>query len=59
MRSLNLEKANDDYYQYFREFKLELGLVNQSEEEFILSVMDFPKAWEISEEEALKKSHGK
>ncbi len=52
----NLEKANDDYYQSFREFKLELGLVNQSEEEFILSVIDFPKAWEISEEEALKKA---
>ena len=52
----NLEKANDDYYQSFREFKLELGLSNQSEEEFILSVMDFPKAWEISEEEALKKA---
>lgn len=52
----NLEKANDDYYQSFREFKLELGLVNQGEEEFILSVIDFPKAWEISEEEALKKA---
>lgn len=52
----NLEKANDDYYQSFREFKSEFGLANQSEEEFILSVIDFPKAWEISEEEALKKA---
>lgn len=52
----NLKKANDDYHQSFRELKLELGLANQSEEEFILSVVDFPKAWEISEEEALKKA---
>jgi outer membrane protein TolC len=52
----NLGKANDDYHQSFREFKLGLGLANQSEEEFILSVIDFPKAWEISEEEALKKA---
>lgn len=50
----NLEKANDDYYQSFKEFKLELGLTNQSEEELNLTEMDYPKIWEISEEEAIK-----
>lgn len=52
----NLEKANDDYYQSFKEFKLELGLTNQGEEELNLTEMDYPKIWEISEEEALKKA---
>ena len=52
----NLEKANDDYHQSFREFKLELGLNNQEEEEFNLGEVDYPKIWEISEEEVLKKA---
>jgi len=50
----NLEKANDDYYQSFKEFKLELGLTNQREEELNLTEMDYPKIWEISEEDAIK-----
>ena len=52
----NLEKANDDYRQSFREFKLELGLNNQEEEKFNLVEVDYPKVWEISEEEVLKKA---
>jgi len=52
----NLEKANDDYQQSFREFKLELGLNNQEEEEFNLVEVDYPKVWEIGEEEVLKKA---
>jgi len=52
----NLEKANDDYHQSFGEFKLELGLNNQEEEEFNLVEVDYPKVWEISEEEVLKKA---
>ena len=51
----DLEKANDDYHQSFREFKLELGLSNQ-EEEFNLVEADYPKIWQIDEEEALKKA---
>jgi multidrug resistance efflux pump len=51
-----LEKANDDYDQSFKEFKVELGLVNQGEEELVLSVIDSPQVWEISEEEALKRA---
>jgi len=52
----NLEKANDDYHQSFGEFKLELGLSNQGEEEFNLVEVDYPKVWEIGEEEVLKKA---
>jgi len=52
----NLEKANDDYDQSFKEFKVELGVVNQGEEELVLSVIDSPQVWEISEEEALKRA---
>ncbi|MDP2945360.1 MAG: TolC family protein [Atribacterota bacterium] len=52
----NLEKANDDYHQSFGEFKLELGLNNQEEEEFNLVEVDYPKVWQIDEEEALKKA---
>lgn len=52
----NLEKANDDYHQSFREFKLELGLNNQGEEEFNLVEVDYLKVWEIGEEEVLKKA---
>jgi outer membrane protein TolC len=52
----NLEKANDDYHQSFVEFKLELGLSNQGEEEFNLVEVDYPKVWEIGEEEALKEA---
>ncbi len=51
----NLEKANDDYHQSFREFKLELGLNNQ-EEEFNLIEVNYPEVWKIDEEEALKKA---
>ncbi|MBA7533002.1 hypothetical protein ES705_25237 [subsurface metagenome] len=51
----DLEKANDDYHQSFGEFKLELGLNNQ-EEEFNLIEVDYPKVWQIDEEEALKKA---
>jgi len=51
----NLEKANDDYHQFFREFKLELGL-NDQEEEFNLVEVDYPQVWQIDEEEALKKA---
>jgi len=51
-----LDKANDDYYQSFREFKLELGINNQDEMEFNLVEIEFPEAWEIGEEEALKKA---
>jgi len=51
----NLEKANDDYHQYFREFKVELGLNNQ-EEEFNLIEVNYPEVWKIDEEEALKKA---
>jgi outer membrane protein TolC len=50
----NLEKANDDYQQSFREFKLELGLNNQEEEEFNLVEVNYPEIWKIGEEEALK-----
>ena len=50
----NLEKANDDYQQSFREFKLELGLNNQGEEEFNLVEVNYPEIWKIGEEEALK-----
>ncbi|TET04232.1 MAG: TolC family protein [Candidatus Atribacteria bacterium] len=53
----NLEKANDDYHQSFREFKLELGLNNQEEEEFNLVEVDYPQVWQIDEEEALKKAN--
>jgi len=52
----SLEKANDDYHQSFREFKLELGLNNQEEEEFNLVEVDYPNVWQIDEEEALKKA---
>jgi len=52
----NLEKANDDYHQSFGEFKLELGLNNQEEEEFNLVEVDYPEIWQIDEEEALKKA---
>ena len=52
----DLEKANDDYHQSFGEFKLELGLSNQEEEEFNLIEVDYPKVWQIDEEEALKKA---
>jgi outer membrane protein TolC len=50
----NLEKANDDYHQSFGEFKLELGLNNQGEEELNLVEVDYPETWKIGEEEALK-----
>ena len=50
----NLEKANDDYHQSFGEFKLELGLNNQGEEELNLAEVDYPETWKIGEEEALK-----
>lgn len=50
----DLEKANDDYNQSFGEFKLELGLSNQEEEEFNLIEVDYPEIWKIGEEEALK-----
>ncbi|MBA7500324.1 hypothetical protein ES704_03079 [subsurface metagenome] len=50
----DLEKANDDYQQSFREFKLELGLNNQEEEEFNLVEVNYPEIWKIGEEEALK-----
>ena len=52
----DLEKANDDYRQSFREFKLELGLNNQEGEEFNLVEVDYLKVWEIGEEEVLKKA---
>ena len=52
----NLEKANDDYHQSFREFKLELGLNDQEEEEFNLVEVDCPQVWQIGEEEALKQA---
>ena len=52
----NLEKANDDYHQSFREFKLELGLNNQEEDEFYLVEVDYPEVWQIGEEEALKQA---
>ncbi len=52
----DLEKANDDYHQSFREFKLELGLNDQGEEEFNLVEVDYPIVWQIDEEEALKKA---
>ncbi len=52
----NLEKAHDDYHQSFGEFKLELGLNNQEEEEFNLIEVDYPEVWEINEEEALKQA---
>lgn len=52
----DLEKANDDYNQSFGEFKLELGLNNQEEEEFNLIEVDYPEIWQIDEGEALKKA---
>ena len=52
----NLEKANDDYHQSFREFKLELGLNNQGEEEFNLVEVDYLKVWEMGEEEVMQKA---
>ena len=52
----DLEKANDDYHQYFREFKLELGLNNQEGEEFDLVEVNYPEIWKIDEEEALRKA---
>jgi len=52
----NLEKANDDYQQSFREFKLELGLNNQGREGFNLIEINFPEIWKIEEEEALKRA---
>lgn len=52
----DLEKANDDYNQSFGEFKLELGLNNQEEEEFYLIEVDYPEIWQIDEGEALKKA---
>ncbi len=52
----DLEKANDDYHQSFGEFKLELGLDNQEEEEFSLVEVDYPIVWQIDEEEALEKA---
>ncbi len=52
----DLEKANDDYHQYFREFKLELGLNDQEGEEFNLVEVAYPEIWQINEEEALKKA---
>jgi len=52
----DLEKANDDYHQFFTEFKLELGLNNQEEEGFNLVEVNYPKVWQIDEEEALKKA---
>lgn len=52
----DLEKANDDYHQSFRELKVELGLNNEEGEEFNLVEVDYPKVWQIDEEEALKKA---
>jgi len=52
----DLEKANDDYHQFFREFKLELGLNNQVGEEFNLVEVDYTEIWQIDEEEALKRA---
>ncbi|MCK4240940.1 MAG: TolC family protein [Candidatus Atribacteria bacterium] len=52
----DLEKANDDCQQSFREFKLELGSNNQEGEEFNLVEVDCPEIWQIGEEEALKKA---
>jgi len=53
----NLEKANDDYHQYFKEFKLELGLNGQEQEgEFDLIEVNYPEIWKIEEEEITKRA---
>lgn len=52
----NLEEANNDYQQSFTEFKFEIGLNNQGEEQFNLIEMDYPNIWKIDEEEALKRA---
>ena len=55
----NLEKANDDYQQCFKEFKLELGLNDQEQQqegEFNLIEVNYPEIWKIEEEEAIKKA---
>ncbi len=52
----NLEKANDDYCQYFKEFKIELGLSDQAQEEFSLIEVNYPEIWKIEEEEVIKKA---
>lgn len=50
----NLERVNDDYRQYLREFKIELGL-NQDEEYSFLEV-ECPRVWQIKEEEVLRET---
>ncbi|MEA1939691.1 MAG: TolC family protein [Candidatus Caldatribacteriota bacterium] len=53
--AFDLEKANDDYQQTFREFQLELGLNNKEEEELNLTEVNYPEIWKIDEKQALKK----
>lgn len=50
----NLERVNDDYRQYLGEFKIELGL-NQGEEYNFLEV-ESPGIWQIKEEEVLSET---
>ena len=50
----NLERVNDDYKQSLREFQIELGL-NQGEEYNFLEV-EYPRAWQIKEEEVLRET---
>ncbi len=50
----NLERVNDDYRQFLREFKIELGL-NQGEEYNFLEVESL-RIWQIKEEEVLRET---
>lgn len=55
-----LEKANDDYQQAFKEFRFDLG-INETEEtaqEFNLIEVTYPEIWKIDEETALKEAIG-
>lgn len=53
-----LEKANDDYHQSFKEFKFDLGINETKEEaqEFILREVDYPEIWKIDEETAIQEA---
>jgi len=53
-----LEKANNDYNQSFKEFIFELGIdeAEEQEQEFNLKEISYPQIWNIDEETALKEA---
>jgi len=53
-----LEKANDDYRQTFKELMFELGIdeVKEKAQEFNFKEISYPQIWNIDEETALKEA---